>query len=65
VELLRAAAEYVRGQGGRIVEGYPSLPSKRLADAWVYTGTAATYERAGFVEVARPSRSTAIMRLVL
>jgi hypothetical protein len=55
VELLNAAAEYVRSQGGRIVEGYPTGPTgKHCADAFIGTGTMAAFLKAGFVEAARP-----------
>ncbi len=60
--LLRAAAEHVRARGGRILEGYPSRPDRATADAWLYRGIATAFERAGFVEVARPSASVSIMR---
>ncbi len=62
VRLLEAALEYVRSQGGRIVEGYPTRPSKPSADAWLYMGLSSAFLRAGFSEVTRPSTTRSIMR---
>ena len=66
VELLKAAAKYARGRGAKMLEGYPSEPgSGTVADAWVYTGLAGAFRRAGFREAARPSPRRPIMRLAL
>jgi GNAT superfamily N-acetyltransferase len=62
VELLKGAIEYVRKLGGKIVEGYPSVPKGELPDPFIYTGTLSGFLRAGFKEVARPSDSRAIVR---
>jgi GNAT superfamily N-acetyltransferase len=62
VELLRAAVEHVREQGGRIVEGYPVDAEKDMPAPFIYTGTAAAFQKAGFVEVARRSETRPIMR---
>jgi GNAT superfamily N-acetyltransferase len=62
--LLRAAADYVRRNGGRIVEGYPTEPRlSPQADAFVFTGIASAFRAAGFREVARRSPTRPIMRL--
>jgi GNAT superfamily N-acetyltransferase len=66
VELLKAAAKYARGRGATVLEGYPSEPgSGTVADAWVFTGLAGAFRRAGFREAARPSAKRPIMRLAL
>ncbi len=62
VELLKAAVEYVREQGGRIVEGYPVDTNKEMPAAFIYHGTAAAFHKAGFVEVARRSDTRPIVR---
>lgn len=62
VELLKAAVEYVRKQGGEIVEGYPVDTDKEMPAPFVYHGTAAAFHKAGFVEVARRSDTRPIMR---
>lgn len=62
-DLLRAAIEFVRTQGGTIVEGYPVDPKKVPAPAvFVYTGLAAAFLKVGFVEYARRSPTRPIMR---
>ena len=62
-ELMRAAVTYVRNQGGKVVEAYPTQPSRdRLAPVSSYMGVPAMFERARFVECARPSKSKALMR---
>jgi GNAT superfamily N-acetyltransferase len=61
--LLEAAVEHAAKCGARLVEGYPyDTGGRRLADAFVWFGLAPTFERAGFTEVARRSKSRPIMR---
>lgn len=64
LRLLEAAAGFARRRGARILEGYPvdPLESKRMPDAFVWTGTADLFRRAGFVEVARRSPTRPIVR---
>ena len=62
-KLLEAAIEYVRKQGGRIVEGYPVEPRKeKIPDVFAYTGLVSTFRNAGFVEVLRRSEARTVMR---
>ena len=63
--LLAAAARHARRAGGTILEGYPVEPRGESADAWLYTGVASTFRRAGFEEVARRSATRPVMRLSL
>jgi len=64
--LLGAAVDYVRRQGGRIVEGYPVEPKKdRVPDLFVFHGLASTFIKAGFEEVARRLERRPVMRLGL
>jgi GNAT superfamily N-acetyltransferase len=65
VRLLRAACDHARKRGARIVEGYPVDPRKEYPAAWAWTGLRAAFEKAGFEEAARPSRTRAIMRRAL
>ncbi|GBD29241.1 hypothetical protein HRbin32_00328 [bacterium HR32] len=60
--LLRAAVQYVRAQGGTVVEAYPHVrpPGGRASDA--YMGLLSTFLRMGFVEVARPSPDRSVVR---
>lgn len=63
VALLEGAAGFVGAQGGSIVEGYPVEPEVESYPAvYAWTGTAAAFRRAGFVEVARRSATRPIMR---
>jgi len=62
VELLKAAAGYVKKQGGKIVEGYPVDAQQNQSDAFVYTGTASAFKKAGFIEVVRNSPTRPIFR---
>ena len=63
VELLKAAAQYVRKRGGRLVEGYPVEPRKdAMPDVFAWTGVASAFLKAGFVESARRSETRPIMR---
>lgn len=66
VALLRATADYVKRQGGKIVEGYPTESKKeRLPDVFVWMGLASAYRRAGFIECARRSPIRPIMRFTI
>lgn len=63
VALLRAAAKFVAARGGSWLEGYPAEPaSGAWPDAYAYVGTVGAFAKAGFREVARPSKTRAIMR---
>ena len=63
VRLLRAAVDFARDRGARIVEGYPVTPKgDRAPDAFLWTGTPAAFERAGFREVVRHAPTRPIMR---
>ena len=64
MRLLRAACEFAREHGADIVEGYPVEPREggRQPDPFVWTGLAAAFRAAGFVEVARRSETRPIMR---
>jgi GNAT superfamily N-acetyltransferase len=66
VQLLRAAVEHVKRQGGEIVEGYPVEPKQaNMPAAFAWTGLAAAFLAAGFREVARRSDTRPIMRYEL
>ena len=65
VELLRAAVEHVRKQGGRIVEGYPVVARKDMPAPFVYTGAVSAFRQAGFTEVARRTPTRPIFRFFI
>jgi hypothetical protein len=61
--LIQAAVDYVRELGGRTVEAYPTVPrSGRLPPVSSFMGIPAVFERAGFVQVARPSEAKVVLR---
>ena len=63
-QLLRAAADYARKQGARLLEGYPVEPKgdKPIPPVFAWTGIPKAYAAAGFTEVARRSPTRPIMR---
>ena len=65
VELLKAAVDYVRKQEGRIVEGYPVDVKKDMPAPFIYTGTVAAFQKAGFVDIARRSETRPIMHYII
>ena len=66
VKLLEAAADFVAGQGGAILEGYPVDPGRKdYPSAYAWVGLADAFRKAGFEEVARRSDTRPIMRRVL
>jgi GNAT superfamily N-acetyltransferase len=66
VELLKAAVEYARSNGAKIIEGYPVEPKQGKApDVFVFTGLASAFKQADFTEVLRRSETRPIMRLNL
>jgi GNAT superfamily N-acetyltransferase len=61
--LLKGAVAHANSQGATIVEGYPMEPyTEHVPDPFLWTGTRSSFERAGFVEVARRSKNRPIMR---
>ena len=48
IELLKAAVDYVKSQGGKIVEGYPVDAKKEEPAPFIFTGTASAFDQAGF-----------------
>ncbi|KAF0141668.1 MAG: acetyltransferase (GNAT) family protein [Stygiobacter sp.] len=65
-ELLKFAIEFCKKKKVKILEGYPTVPySNTIPAAFAWTGIPASFERAGFVEVARRSKARPIMRYYL
>jgi hypothetical protein len=63
LETILGAVEHVRRRRGRIVEAYPTVPrSDRVPPVSAYMGFPELFERAGFVECARPSPGRRVMR---
>ena len=61
--LLRAAVDYARAHGARIVEGYPVLEGKGRGDMSIFTGVASTFAAAGFQQAAYRGGRRAVWRL--
>jgi len=62
VELLKGAAPWVAGRGGRLIEGYPTDADREQPAAFVFHGLLDAFRSAGFREVARRSKSRPIVR---
>lgn len=65
-ELLKAATEFSKSKGVKIVEGYPSEPySNNVPAAFAWTGFPSSFLKAGFKEVKRRSKTRPIMRFTI
>ncbi len=65
-ELLKSVIEFCRKKKVKILEGYPTVPySESIPAAFAWTGIPSSFEKAGFVEVARRSKTHPIMRYYL
>lgn len=65
VTVLKAAMEFARSKGAKIIEGYPQELKDRLPPAFVWTGVMPTFIHAGFEVAARRSPKRPIMRSVV
>lgn len=60
---LQGALDLIARAGGGVVEGYPHVPrEKRVSSSFLYNGTQAVYERAGFSLVRRKGQFNTVMR---
>lgn len=63
-ELLRAAVAHAKKRGAKIVEGYPvDTRGGKMPDTFAWTGLAPAFQKAGFREVARRSKTRPIFRI--
>ncbi|OLN26369.1 GNAT family N-acetyltransferase [Desulfosporosinus metallidurans] len=63
LELLKGVIKYCEINNVKIIEGYPGVPyGEQVPDAFEWTGIPSAFEKAGFVEVERRSKSKPIMR---
>ena len=66
-ELARAAVEFARDRGARVVEGYPidveARPNATASE--LFHGSASVFREAGFREVARPTPGRVVMSIDL
>ncbi|WP_278234462.1 GNAT family N-acetyltransferase [Isoptericola sp. AK164] len=60
---LQGALDLIARDGGGIVEGYPHIPGeRRLSSSFLYNGTKAVYERAGFDFIRPKGMKNTVMR---
>ena len=65
-QMIQAAVDYVKKNGGTVVEAYPVEPRKdKMADAFAWTGLASAFVKAGFKECARRSETRPIVRFYI
>jgi GNAT superfamily N-acetyltransferase len=63
LDLIKAACDYAAGKGQGVVDAFPVDPEPgKVAGDNAMTGIAATFRRAGFVELARRRPDRPIMR---
>ena len=63
--MLRAAVDYARSCGARLVEAYPVDKDERSHPDSMFFGAKSMYDRAGFREVARRRPTRAVVRKAL
>lgn len=62
-DLLKGVIAFCKKKKVKILEGYPTVPySKEIPAAFAWTGIPTAFEKAGFVEAAKRSKSRPIMR---
>lgn len=64
-KLLATAVAYARDSGARVLEACPMDAERRRDVSTMYVGSAGTFRRAGFTEVARRKPDRPLMRLAL
>jgi GNAT superfamily N-acetyltransferase len=65
-QMIKAALDYVKKNGGSVVVAYPVEPKKdKMPDAFAWTGLASSFIKAGFKECARRSETRPIMRFYI
>jgi GNAT superfamily N-acetyltransferase len=60
--LLKHGIAWARERGARMLEAYPIDAPERTQPQWLWHGTQALFERAGFEEVARRAPTRPVMR---
>ena len=63
--MLRAAVDYARSCGARLLEAYPVDKSDRSSPSSMFFGAKSMYDRAGFREVARRRPARPVVRKAL
>ncbi len=63
--LLRNAIDHARSRGAPFLEGYPVDTPHRAVDSWLWNGTKAMFDKAGFTAVTRRRPQRPVVRLAL
>jgi ribosomal protein S18 acetylase RimI-like enzyme len=63
--MLRAGMAFARSQGVRMLEAYPVDKPEPSHDEFMFNGAKSMFDRAGFVEVARRTKTRPVMRRTL
>ncbi|MCL5028576.1 MAG: GNAT family N-acetyltransferase [Bacteroidetes bacterium] len=62
-ELIKAVIKFCKSKGVKVIEAYPTVPyADNIPAAFAWTGFPSAFEKAGFVEVERRSRTRPMMR---
>lgn len=62
-EILKAAIQFCKLKGAKIIEGYPTEPyANNIPAVFAWTGFPSSFRKAGFKEAARRSKARPIMR---
>lgn len=62
-EILKAAIQFCKLKGAKIIEGYPAEPyANNIPAVFAWTGFPSSFRKAGFKEAARRSKARPIMR---
>jgi len=63
VELLKGVIKYAKDNGIKIIEAYPTIPTReKLPDSFAWIGLYKSFERAGFEIVDRTSKNRPMVR---
>ena len=62
-KLILGSIEFVKSQNGKIIEAYPTnIYKENMSPVSTFTGIPKIFEKLGFKEISRPSKSKIIMR---
>ena len=65
-ELLKAVIKFCKSKNVKIIEAYPTVPyNENIPAAFAWTGIPSAFEKAGFKEAARRSKTRPVMRYFL
>ena len=65
IRLLNGLIEYARKEGVKILEAYPTIPTKPIPDSFAWVGLFKSFEQAGFKIVDKTSKNRPMVRYYL